>query len=214
MQTFFVALLATLFATAALAADPLPACSGSSVPICADSTGRVHIYAPITVHGTLNYFGTDSSDTVKLSSQGPGNGGVVLASDPTTHDYRPLNLRGDGITGQYKIEDPDSTPPTFSGKSLPGFKLYAYTGEFRVYKNLRIDGTVDFLQSSGAYFKGNGNYGYRWNNAADTQNLSQLQDDGTWRWHKYGATPTYSAGQRVLTVDAYGNIYTGPIETR
>ncbi len=191
---------------AASRADPLPTCSGSSIPICQDSAGRVHIFAPITVHGTLNYFGTDASDTVKLSSQGIGSGGVVLATDVTTQNYMPLNLRGEGITGQYKVEDPSNTPSTFSAMSYPGFKLEPWTGEFRVYKNLRVDSGIDLSQSAYAYFKGNAAHGYRFNDSADSVNLMILDDAGRLYLLDLAGSATRQAGDTYVVVGSDGKL--------
>lgn len=187
-------------------ADPLPTCVGSTIPICQDGAGRVHIFSNITVHGTLNYFGTDTSDTVKLSSQGAGSGGVVLATDETTQDYRPLNLRGEGITGQYKIENPANSPPTFSAMSLPGFKLEPWTGEFRVYKNLRIDNAIDLSQSAYAYFKGNAAHGFRFNDSTDTLNLVIIEDDGKMFLRVLSGSATFQTGDKYVVVGPDGKL--------
>lgn len=173
-----------------------------------DPDGRAHLPGSLSVAGTLNYFGSGgSSDVVKLSSQGIGNGGVVLATDTSTQDYRPLNLRGSTITIQCKIPDP-SAPPGWSGMSIPCFRMDAdHTGHF--YKKLMPHGAIDL--TSGGYFLAHPTLGLMINDDTDSYNRFYFGPDGKARFYTYGATPNYSAGERYLTVDKNGNVHTGPL---
>ncbi len=209
MARYFLLVILTAYLSCVSAADPLPTCVGDTIPICQDGSGRVHIYAPITVHGTLNYFGTDASDTVKLSSQSPGYGAVIVCADRTLSDFRPCQIRGQTIELRYRIPDA-SDPSGYSTLHALGLGLGG-DGNITIPNSILLGKSLDFSGSAYAYFIGNAAHGYRWNDAADMNNLSILDDAGRWQWNKYGAAPNYTSGQRMLTVDSAGRIYTGPV---
>ncbi len=155
---------------------------GGSQPNCFGA-GR----GGITVHGPLSYFGGGTQDIVKLSSQANGSGGVVLACNPAVTDYEPLNLRGETITLQYRIPDPDN-PNGPSTMSLPGLSLDEH-GNVNIVNGLCA---CYFISDSAGH-------GYRFNNADNSLNLVTIEEDGRVRIRAQAGV-----GKRVAYFDADG----------
>lgn len=171
-----------------------------------DADGRAHLPGSVSVAGTLNYFGIGgSSDVVKLSSQSIGGGGVLLVTDTTLQDYRPLNLRGDTITFQCKVPNPANNPPSFSSMSLPCFRMDD-AGNANALNDLVPWKAIDLSQSAYSYFKGNATHGYRFNNSADTLNLVIIEDDGSLYIRVLAVGATYQSGDKYVVVGADGKL--------
>jgi hypothetical protein len=173
------------------------------------SDGRAFLPGTLTVAGTLNYFGRSdggTSDVLKLSSQNAGSGAVVLAVDQSLLDYRALNLRGDTITLQCKIPDPNS--PSASQRSLPCFRMDA-DGNANIYNKLKPYGPID-LSAGQSYVLMHPTLGLYVNDSTDQYNRFRIWPDGTLQAWAYGVASNHRAGDRYLMVDDQGIIRTGP----
>lgn len=169
-----------------------------------DLTEALHIHGAVDVdetffaHAAINWFGGGTQDRLKVSCQAAGNGIVLLALSEQGDDYRPVEIRGQRVVLRYRVPDP-SNPNGHSTMSLPGLELDE-AGNVLVFNALRPQGFVD-MGAPMAYFKGNPNHGYRWNNADDTRTDMTLDDYGDLHLHKLAG-----AGVRALGVDAQGRL--------
>lgn len=135
--------------------------------------GRYTFDGPVTFTGTLNYFGTSTSDWVKLSSQSAGDGTVYVSIDKWLSDFRPFEIRASRIKLRPRI--PDATDPN-------GYSTL-YTEGMTVDKDainahipVKLESTLQI--QSGAYIIVNDAHCLRINRSDDSATIISICDNG------------------------------------
>jgi hypothetical protein len=164
------------------------------------------LYAPaidtgaLFAHAPISWFGGGTQDRFKISCQTAGSGVVLLAISENGANYMPFQIRGQNVRLSYRIPDPND-PNGYSAVWADGLTL-GEDGNVVVHNELRPAKAIRFY-SDYAYFRGNPNHGFRWNNSDNTRTDMTLDDSGRLRVHGLAGT-----GKRALYVDANGVLCT------
>ncbi len=147
-----------------------------------------------TSFGPLHYFGGGTQDVYKISAQTSGDGVCAIGIDPTLSDFRPYQIRASVTHIRSRIPD-ESDPNGYSTLWCEGVDV----DKDGITTHVRLKPIAPISFENDSYILTHSLHGLRVNNAADTDNLFTIEDDG--RVRIFGMA---GSGKRAAYFDSSG----------